>query len=376
MSATRFSAEWRDIRTLTEQREAWQHLADNALEPNPFYGLSFLSALQGNLSPEHPIRVIMVCDGQGRLAGLFPVERPFFADGLLGRAWRMLGGPYLPLSTPLIAREAPEAVIIAALDLLAKSPGPDLLLFGFLPENRPVAHHLGRVLAARGAQSRILRRIARAAVETELDLATYRARLWPPRQNKDHAALARRYAALGTLTSRRIGPDAADFPDRLADFLVLEAKGWKGEAGTALASDPNRRAFAEAAFAGPDASLAMLELNAKPIAMSLDLVSQGAGYCFKTAYDPDFSRLAPGRYLDGEIVAHGAGGPLQRLDSCAGPGHPVERSWREREEIVALLASVTESGKQPSLGPVAWRFRLRAEISRLMHPKGYTTRKG
>jgi hypothetical protein len=64
------------------------------------------------------------------------------------------------------------------------------------------------------------------------------------RHRRELRRLVRRLDELGGLALRRLGPsdDAAPWVER---FLELEASGWKGRAGTAMAADPGHRAFLE-----------------------------------------------------------------------------------------------------------------------------------
>jgi CelD/BcsL family acetyltransferase involved in cellulose biosynthesis len=91
----------------------------------------------------------------------------------------------------------------------------------------------------------------------------------------------------------------------LEEAFEVEGRQWKGEAGTAIASDPATRAFyGEVArwAAGRGAlRLVTLRLDGRLIAFELDLLESGALYALKAGFDPEQARFSPGH-----LVAHAA----------------------------------------------------------------------
>lgn len=129
----------------------------------------------------------------------------------------------------------------------------------------------------------------------------------------------------------------------MADFLALERKGWKGQAGTAMACRLDTAALARALFTerpGPVGVRAdALTLDGRPIAISLALVGGGRATLLKTAYDEDLRSHAPGLLLEAEIVrACHETGFADTLDSATLDGSALESLYRERTRIAEIIA--------------------------------------
>jgi CelD/BcsL family acetyltransferase involved in cellulose biosynthesis len=140
---------------------------------------------------------------------------------------------------------------------------------------------------------------------------------------------ARRLAELGAVAIERI-ERPAEVEAALHTFFRLEAAGWKGANGTAIAGDPRLRGFylrvaREAAAAGTLAGRA-LTLDGRAVAFHLGLVHRGTYYLPKTAYDEALSSVSPGQLLHGEVVAECQARGLAELDFL-GPDMPWKRDW-------------------------------------------------
>src|SRR3546814_2745402 len=78
-------------------------------------------------------------------------------------------------------------------------------------------------------------------------------------------------------------------------FLALEARGWKGRAGSALASHSETEAWFRAVLTGAaDAGrldMRALDLEDRPLAMLVNFLCPPGGFSFKTALDRQSPRL-------------------------------------------------------------------------------------
>lgn len=139
----------------------------------------------------------------------------------------------------------------------------------------------------------------------------------------------RRLSEMGSVAVLR--EDGRGDPDGvLRQFLALEASGWKGREGTALALDGRRvdfyrRWIHEAAGRGALAIRA-LTLDGHPVAMHLGLVHRGTYYLPKTAYDERLSAVSPGQLLHGQVVDECRACGLAELDFL-GPDMEWKRDW-------------------------------------------------
>lgn len=95
-------------------------------------------------------------------------------------------------------------------------------------------------------------------------------------------------------------------PAQLAAFYQLEAAGWKGKAGTAIACAAQTKHFYDqvASFTatGGEFSLYSLVQNGHAIAMQYCLTSKGFCYLLKPTYDEQFSQYSPGSLLMEDIL--------------------------------------------------------------------------
>ena len=122
----------------------------------------------------------------------------------------------------------------------------------------------------------------------------------------------------------------------LGDFLMLEAAGWKGRAGTAARADEHIRVFMENAITGlaraGKARIDRLFAGERPIAALVTLHSGATAWCWKIAYDESFARFSPGVQLLIDVTRGLLDDPhVARADSCATADHPmIDHIWRER----------------------------------------------
>lgn len=137
--------------------------------------------------------------------------------------------------------------------------------------------------------------------------------------------VSRRRRALerdGELSLRVVRGGETLQPD-LDAFFELEAAGWKGEEGTAIAVDPALldlyRSFASRAATEGWFRLYMLELDGRLVAADYGCVFDACGYLVKTAFDEDLSRLAPGLVLRAEVLGSSIDEGLKRYDFLGGP---------------------------------------------------------
>jgi CelD/BcsL family acetyltransferase involved in cellulose biosynthesis len=140
---------------------------------------------------------------------------------------------------------------------------------------------------------------------------------------------ARRLQELGAVAVRRAeAPGEVDAA--LADFLALEASGWKGQGGTAIALDHALVGFyarvARDAAARGALAIRSLTLDGRPVAVHLGMVHRGAYLLPKTAYDEALAHVSPGQLLQREVLAECEARGLARFDFL-GPDMPWKRDW-------------------------------------------------
>src|SRR5262249_40366936 len=107
----------------------------------------------------------------------------------------------------------------------------------------------------------------------------------------------------------------------LANFLQLEASGWKRDAGSALVChDADRDFFLEvmrAAFRQRRLTMMSLNVGGRPIAQLCNFLTGDGSFAFKVAFDEDYARHSPGALLELESLRQLEAWPeLHWMDSC------------------------------------------------------------
>ncbi|AOL94355.1 Acetyltransferase involved in cellulose biosynthesis, CelD/BcsL family [Porphyrobacter sp. LM 6] len=329
---------------------AWQQLAHRACEPNPFYEPWFLipSLRLGNMAEKV---VIKAWYHAGRLRGLLPTLRS--ADYYDHRAPHAAGWLHANAfcGVPLIAAGHEEPFWQALLSHFDRTTRRALFLhLPLMPADGPAFAALTKVLAASGRPHYAAAEHSRALLAGGGTAEAYLAEAMSAKKRKELRRQHARLAEEGALTFERLAgnEDLAGWTD---EFLALEAAGWKGEAGSALASAPGTRRFfaatlAQAAAAGRLERLA-LRLDGRAIAMLVNFITPPGAYSFKTAYDESFARFSPGMLLQLENLALLDRPDITWADSCAVEGHPmIERLWREKRRMVSCNIAIGGSARR------------------------------
>ena len=315
--------------------EGWDDLAARAVAPQPYFTRPVLSAHARNGITATP-RVLCVQVDE-RLAGLLPFRRGA-RIGWFGRGNAAWTSAFTTSSTPLIASDDPARAVAGLLDGMARLAS--IWIFPQLTLDDEIGRALLAEIGRRGWPARGLDPFRRAVLDRRASHDAYLSELGTSRR-RDLARRMRRLGELGTVEFR-----SETGSQRLADaveaFLRLEAAGWKGRQGSALASRPETASFARDLFRegqGPLTRRAdLLLVDGEPAAISLALVCSGTAYLWKTAYDERRRRLAPGLLLELEIVrAMHETGFADRLNSAADPDTPLSELYPDREEVADLV---------------------------------------
>lgn len=318
--------------------ERWRDVARRAAEPNPFFEPEFVLPAARHLG-ESDVTLVVVREDDDWL-GCVPVRR-------LGR-WRRIPFPcvaawvhlYCFLGTPLVDGERCHDALAALVDAMRTGERVGFVAFDRLGEGGPVASSLSEVLRERGVRSVDYESVARAALWRR-DEPTYLDETLRTKQRREMARLRR---ALGRdLGGEPVTCDRSDDPAAYDEFLALEASGWKGRAGTALASSAAHAAFFRemcGEFAKAERlELLALEVAGRTVAMKCNLLAGDAVYCFKIGYDEELSRYSPGIQLELDNVAHfHARGESEWMDSCATPDNQmINRLWPDRRRVAIVM---------------------------------------
>jgi CelD/BcsL family acetyltransferase involved in cellulose biosynthesis len=140
----------------------------------------------------------------------------------------------------------------------------------------------------------------------------------------------------------------------LRDFFRLEAAGWKGTAGTAIACDERLRAFyagvARIFAARGQLSIAFLRARGRRVAAQLALEDATTYYLLKIGHDPEFDHYGPGQLLVRETAIDASRRGLVRYD-LLGTDSAYKRKWTDEARTHVELRIYA-----PSLGGRANHF--------------------
>ncbi|MDQ3800774.1 MAG: GNAT family N-acetyltransferase [Acidobacteriota bacterium] len=150
-------------------------------------------------------------------------------------------------------------------------------------------------------------------------------------------------------------------------YFELEAKGWKGRAGTAADADEKvvrlHEDFARAAAERNALFIYELKLDDKTIAMQICLMYDGDGdkrtVQWKIAYDEQYSRYSPGNLLFREVLKGCLENGSMELDMLS-PATENKKFWAtgEREHVAFYIF------RRGIIGSLLWNWKF-SVISRL-----------
>ena len=311
---------------------AWKRLADHSLAPaglnSPELILPLLRRLPG-------AALATVKQGNDLLFAL-PVKK-WRSFPALSANWIT---PLTVIGEPHLDREFPEAALTVFINHLAHP----LLL-----QSVAVNGSFWNCLIRQDAHISVLKTWRRAALWPS---GTYEA--WfdsniGPKRRKEYRRLTNRLSEMGRFELLSLGA-GRDCKSWVTELLVLEAAGWKGKRGTAMAADPAlQSALMESCqLLGAAGKLRFwkLVLNGKPIAIMNAIVDGDQAWLGKIAYDENYAKFSPGVLLilfaTEKLFAESR---IKLVDSCAIPGHPmIENIWRDRIEMADVIIAPKSIG--------------------------------
>jgi CelD/BcsL family acetyltransferase involved in cellulose biosynthesis len=330
---------------------AWADLAARAIEPNPFFHPAWACAVARHAEGKSGARALLAWDGPAhtRLIGLLPVISAWRAMHMpipVFVAWQAIA----PLTTPLLDRGLADTAargLVAA----AAQAGAMALLLPSLAEDGPAASALRGAIAEFNLSPIALGRHQRARLDATLD-AEEAIKSLGAKKVKELRRQRNRLADDGEVAFK-IAAQGADADTALEAFLSLEAAGWKGASGTALAKQAGLAAFIRSAVPAMvkngAAEVATLSCGGTTVAAGIVLRHFRRAFFVKIAYDESVARSSPGVQLTLDITRRlCADGGIDDADSIAITNHPmIDHIWRSRLAVCDLLLPV-----QPRRAPL------------------------
>jgi CelD/BcsL family acetyltransferase involved in cellulose biosynthesis len=350
---------------------AWEALAARALEPNAFHEPWLMLPGLEAFGAGQDVRFVLlhsapVPGSAPVLLGIFPVERATRYRGLPLRHLRLWRHRHCFLGTPLLDATRAREVLSRFLDWVAAEGRSCAMEWEMVSADGAFLRALNAVMNERRQPVYVAYSYDRGLLRRRGSTEDYLEEALPRDSRRELRRLERRLGEQGKLEYAEWAQPAGAC-EWVQRFLAVEASGWKGQRGSALAStEANRHFFTRATALGAERGrLMMLEmrLDGRPVAAKCNfLAAAGGGFTFKIGYDEAFKRYSPGTLLEIENIRRFHDRPaLAWMDSCATPDHfMINRLWLDRR---AVLTCVTATGRVPgdlvvSALPLArWLYR-------------------
>lgn len=322
--------------------QGWAELAEGASTPNPFMHPDFVGLAATALRPRG--LSVLRCEDAGGWVACLPVVPVVWRGDVLGPGLATWRHDYCYLGTPLIADGASAEGARGLLAAARARRSAAFLACDWL-RSGPVVDALTEAAATPPVVTRSFSRgfVRRPAAPARAMAPLSRNRAKELRRQQRGLA-----EALGS-TVEVVEHD--DVPGATRAFLDLEAAGWKGRNGTAMASKRGHAEFLIAvceAFAARDAAqLLSLEGGGRHSAMQCNLRAGDGIFCLKVAYDEQLAHLSPGMQL--EVAALELLEKDERtawMDSCAAPDNElINRLWPEQTTLSTVIVPAHAAGR-------------------------------
>jgi CelD/BcsL family acetyltransferase involved in cellulose biosynthesis len=317
----------------------WRRLANRAIEPNAYYlpdwELAVNTSAQGRTGAS-----ALAAWADARLVGLMPVV-PIWRACKIPLPALVSAHPYGTLCTPMLDRECADS---AATQLLhaARKAGARALLLREVALDGVSMKAVTEALRRDGLSPRILDAHVRASLDATCDAEALLREALGTKKLKELRRQRHRLAEHGAL-SFEVARSPGRVSSAIETFLTLEASGWKGKRGTALAQVEGDAIFirraTRALAENSQCEIVTLRAGETPVASGIVLRHQRRAFFFKLGVDERFAKFSPGVQLTLELTRHlCTDGEIASADSTASPDHPmINPIWRDRFAIGDVL---------------------------------------
>jgi CelD/BcsL family acetyltransferase involved in cellulose biosynthesis len=329
----------------------WRGLGERAIEPNAYYLPEWELAVNASVSRRTGASVLSAWNDVG-LIGLLPVVS-------MSRAYKIplpalvSAHPYGTLCTPPLDRDTANDAV-SQLMLKARKAGARALILRDMSLDGPAMKAFTESLQREGLRPRVLQSYLRASLDAARDAEELLQDALGGKKLKELRRQRHRLAEHGAISF-----DVARLPDEVAaaieTFMKLEASGWKGKRGTALAQDTGdatfiRRATTALAETG-QCEIVTLRAGDTPVAAAIVLRHQDRAFYFKLGVDERFAKFSPGVQLTLDLTRHLCADPMiASADSTASPDHPmINPIWRGRFAIGEVLIPLRKNDPMVAL---------------------------
>jgi CelD/BcsL family acetyltransferase involved in cellulose biosynthesis len=373
---------------------AWRRLADSAAEPNVYLDPRFLLPAQHRGREAADLRLVVVQE-RGEWLAVLAVTTKAVVPGVPVRA-ATTGGTFMTTHSdrhhPLVRSGREAEALHALLTGLRRLGLPGLVQLQHYPADGPLADALTEVIG-RAAMLVHERRRSVSAFASRAGVGVGRApapdgAVVDPPLACDHMGAGRRKDVrrrARALARAAGGPlelhDLSANPGAEAQFVALQAAGWKGDVaqgGAALTLDPAAHRWFHDVVAGfrrsGDALVLRLAAGGRTLWMGYSLRSGGTWFGFLDAYAEEHARFSPGAIGRLAEMTHVfAATDADVLDPAFDARYVTGgQAYPDRREYVDLLVSTRGLVARTAVraAPVAQRLGLgaRAVVAPLVPP--------
>jgi CelD/BcsL family acetyltransferase involved in cellulose biosynthesis len=292
-----------------------------SVSPMTSYGWTLAAAV--SLAEEQSPRLI-VASRDGIPQAIAPLAR---VRGWGLERWEMLGLTRLNEPADLIYTD--QDALAALVNRIVRLRRP--LFLGRLPADSPTIREFQRacrgkaILCVRPQAACPFITLDQSWSEPESHLSS--------RRRSDYRRALRRAEKEGEVRAQIVSPRPEEVDSLLDVAFEIEARSWKGVAGTALVHDRLRggflRDFARRASVAGTLRIALLQIGDVAAAMQVAVEEGGRWWLLKIGFDPALAACSPGVLLLAETLRHAVRGGLEYYEFL-GTVEPWTRVWTEQ----------------------------------------------
>ena len=343
------AGEWQNFKSVVVNAEEagkllpkWLKLTAHTLESAGYNAPELVLPV---LKHTHSASVLTVQQG-----GDLHLAVPFQFGISYNSSWK---SPLTAAGTPHVVEDFKEAAIS---EFIAAQTKP------FLFQAIPIEGPFSELLKMQSQRYAILESWSRACLRPVGTYENWLLSNFDQKRRKEFKRLRSRLSELGELRTETL-EKSTNADSFISDFLNLEASGWKGKQGTAIAADKDLTAGLREALQNLHAAGKLrfwsLQLTGKSIASLFAIVEGDQAWMGKIAYDESYAKFSPGALIILDCTQSFFAEPtIKQIDSSAIPNHPlIDRIWRDRLAMASVFVGPLTLSK--------WIFNLTVALADL-----------
>ena len=360
----------------------WDALDNNSLMPTVSHTRLWLAPMFEHFSKKNTCLVSAQTtqENNGSLQAITALKKITLPGGLALPVAQTWDNGFLFSGTPLISRNSPQAAMTALLSSARHELGAKAVLFKKVQRCDQFDQLLGHLSAKAIAGHQLFNIHQRAALFCSGDFDQWFNENFSRKRRKEYRRLRNRLSEIDVLQSQT-WQKGEPVEQWVEEFIQLEAAGWKGRNGTAVACSIEQTAHLRHALSqmAKNGSLLFwkITLGDKPIACLFGFQQHNQVWLGKIAYDETLSQFSPGvlAILNAtkDLFARK---DVTMVDSSADPDHPmINNIWRDRITVADYLVATPGTGKATFKALIALE-KNRMKLRNLAKTAYYKLRKG